>query len=250
MKYIFDQIFYQILFDKIASPYHSLACILVVQSILLERKAGLALSQPEQDMEFRYILSLDSALTSLLVCKMQDTCCSGSGTACCIWVELNASLCFKVCLSRKTNRNSSPLSISFWWKKSSSFIDIPINTKEVKLEKSSSYASHSTTQKGLVFLTGGTKIPCMLFVWCIPLLETVWWRCQARNIFKYVNQLQAFPTVTKTSKKYSNFNTSLCILAWRAARGKNRRSGSFTISKMNLRVLRVPSLSSVQSTFK
>lgn len=105
--------FYQILFDQIASPHHSLACILVVQSILLERKAGLALSQPEQDMEFRYTHSLASALTSALVCKMQDACCSGSGTACCIWVELSESLCFKVCLSRKAGRNSSPLSISF-----------------------------------------------------------------------------------------------------------------------------------------
>lgn len=59
MKYIYIYIYiYQILFDKIVSPRHSLACVLVVQSILWERKAGSALSQPEEDMEFRYILSV------------------------------------------------------------------------------------------------------------------------------------------------------------------------------------------------
>lgn len=36
-------------------------------------------------------------------------------------------------------------------KKSSSFIDIPKHLKEVRLEKSSGYASHSTIQNGMFF---------------------------------------------------------------------------------------------------
>lgn len=81
---------------------------------------------------------------------MQDACCSESGTACCIWVELNANACKRVSQGRQVETHHLSASVSDG-KKSSSFIDIPINLKEVRLEKSSGYASHSTIQNGMFF---------------------------------------------------------------------------------------------------
>lgn len=81
--------------------------------------------------------------------------------------------------------------------------------KKVRLEESSGYISHSTVQNAFCLCNLWRKkiINCILSVWSITLLETMWWRCQARYILKYVNQLQIFLTVIKASKKYFILNT-------------------------------------------